>query len=158
MGIVIFALIFPIILLTSSEINKVPTISFSSFKVMKKANSFYTYLKNNDYDNLKVMIDDSAELWHPLASNNYTTNDFINNLKEFDLEYTKFKVNSFSWNGDNASVTYNLCFKKANDNGCIQIEIIDSSNDQILFNAKVYNANNIENKVINIFNPIWNIE
>ncbi len=157
-SIVVAILLYHILVLSISEVTHASVISFSSFKVMRKADKFYEALVNRDYNAIRNMLTMSEDLWHPKATNGYSTETFIENLDKLDIEYTKFKLVGFRWSGSNPAAVYDLCFIKDYNRGCISIEIILEKDDSIDFLAQVLDANELEDEVIDVFNPIWNLE
>lgn len=156
-ALVLAILLYPVCLLTLGELTSGPIISFSSFDVIKKANTFYKSLQNNDYDNLKRILSTHNDLWHTSVTN-YNTDEFVNNLKNADINFTSFNPKSFYNTGNNAVVEYKLCFESSYNNGCLNLIMSNDGKDKLIFYAIVFEANDLEEKMINIFNPYWNVK
>ena len=163
LAIIILLLILPILLLFSGEYFHTPNISFSSFHIMNYSKKNYNILKSNDYEKILKIIEDSDDQWHSKVTNGYSTPMFIDNLKELDknnIKYDSFKPNRFYWNGK-FNVTYEMCFKQDSEKACIYIEFTESNlnDNKYVFWAYTHEKqSDLQKKIINIFNPVWNIK
>ena len=156
--IIIFLLIFVIII----SLNK--RISLASFKAMNTSRNFYQLLKTNDYKKIASSITKKYEedMWHTTATN-YTTQDFIDNLKTFKedgIKYKSFRLMEFDYDGT-YFVKYKMCFQDKKEEGCVSIKVLNGNGEDgkyIFWVEPLGEESEFERRIVNVFNPVWYIE
>lgn len=99
----IIFLIIPLLVLCVGQFLKVDFFpSFSSLKIMNKANQFYNALQNNDIDKIDKLMTNNVkdEMCWSTENNDQTKQNFLDNLKVLNtfqkrVEYTSFNVRHF---------------------------------------------------------------
>ena len=157
--IAVVLVIFPLVVLSLGQL-KLSCISFSSISVMYKANEFYNGLKKYDIETIDSLLSTYEERWYTHLTN-YTRDDFLDNiqkLKAEKIEFVSFTPQKFYWNGW-YTVSYELCVKQENEKACIIFDTHINNDYELEYWAYSINMNrtDLENKIIDIFNPVWNI-
>lgn len=170
--------IIPLIVLCLGQFFKIGGFpSFSSFKIMNKANQFYEALQKNDIDKVDKLMTDNVEYmcWESFDDNQTKKNflDDLTILKNKRIEYTSFKVKGFrhtrSVTMNNISdesgvsiciwpsrsgflVEYEMCFKDYAEKACINV-IFQLDDDNKLIFVSSASDSNLLNQVYDKYNP-----
>jgi transcriptional regulator with XRE-family HTH domain len=175
-------ILIPLIVLCTSQFFKAPWISFSSFKIMDKANQFYKALQNNDVDAIDKLTTDNVidQCW--MSVSDQTKKNFLDSLAVLNnkrVEYTSFKIKGFryvnktdvinnyqstsdqsdvsitacSWpSKEGFAITYEMCFKDYTEKAC-NILVFQLEDDGKLMFMSSASDGNLLNEVYDKYNP-----
>lgn len=180
----IILILIPLIILSIGQFTKeYPYPSFSSLRIVNKANQFYKALQKNDIDKIdKLMTNNVGDemCWSPTGDFIQTKQDFLDNLKvlktEKRVKYTGFSIKQFyyiesggkGWEESGKwikscesttsgfAVSYELCFKDWSDEkACIMLEFTLNNDGKLAFATNSKDINIRENDVVKKYYPIY---